>query len=385
MQVRGPGGVLAALTLARIAFGYQFQNVASLGPLLARQFHMDFALLGALVGLYMAPGVVLALPAGFAARRFGDRTMVAAGLLLMVAGSALCALATGPAGIGAGRVIAGAGAVALTVLQGKIAADHFDGHRFTLAMGLIVGAFPVGVGLAQLVQVPLALAFGIPAAFAGGTVLAGFSLLLLLVCWAGGGHVRAPLVAWPTRQETLLVLLAGLIWTSYNAGYANFLAYLPSTLIARGHPRWIDDVVLTLSTWGNLPAILFGSAVAARFGPSAVFVFGSTVLSLSIAGMGLTDWPLLWGALFGTLGAVQAGLIMRIGTLSARPANRAVGMGMFYTLYYIGGASLPALCGRAADAMGDPSGAFLAAGALSALALPAYWAHRHFSRAAAPT
>lgn len=376
--------MLAALTLARIAFGYQFQNVASLGPVLVRAYHMNFSLLGTLVGLYMLPGVALALPAGFAARRFGDRNMVAAGLLLMVVGSAVCAMAAGPAGIGVGRVIAGAGAVALTVLQGKIAADHFDGHRFTLAMGVIVGAFPLGVGLAQLAQLPLATEFGVPAAFAGGSMLAAVALVVFLACWVGGTHVRAPLVAWPTRHETLLLLLAGLIWTAYNAGYANFLAYLPSTLTARGHARWVDDVVVTLSTWGNLPAILFGSGVALRFGPNRVFVFGSLVLSLSIAGMGLTDWPLLWGALFGTLGAVQAGLIMRVGTLSARPANRAVGMGLFYTLYYIGGASLPALCGRAADAMGNPSGAFIAAGALSALALPAYWAHRHFSQAGAP-
>ncbi|MBU6499738.1 MAG: MFS transporter [Rhodospirillales bacterium] len=374
-------GTLVALTIARIAFGYQVQTVASLGPELVRAFHMGFTLLGTLVGLYMLPGVVSAIPAGVLARRLGDRRVVTAGLALMTIGSVLSALGGGPAGIGAGRILSGAGAVALTVLQGKIVAERYSGKSFTLAMGLMVGAFPVGIGIAQLTQAPLAHAFAWPAAFLAGAAISAVALLVFATTWTGAAHPPGMrLLVWPTRRECVLVLVSGLIWTSYNSGFANFLAYMPSWLAAHGHPRWVGDVVLPLATWSNLPSIMLGSALATRFGPTPVFVFGTLMGVVAVGGVGLVDAPLLWGALFGVFASIQGGLIVEIGTLSARPENRAVGMGLFYTTYYVGGATIPALCGRAADYMGDPSGAFLAAAGISILALPFYWLHRRRAR-----
>ena len=51
----------------------------------------------------------------------------------------------------------------------------------------------------------------------------------------------------------------------------------------------------------------------------------------------------------GIIGSFHPGVIMAVGTLSARPENRAVGMGLFYSIYYAGGTVVPAFCGWAAD------------------------------------
>jgi hypothetical protein len=67
---------------------------------------------------------------------------------------------------------------------------------------------------------------------------------------------------------------------------------------------------------------------------------------------------------------------MAVGTLSARPENRAVGMGLFYTIYYLGGTFTPALCGIVADYAGRPEGGLLAAAAICLLAIPLYVLHR---------
>lgn len=67
---------------------------------------------------------------------------------------------------------------------------------------------------------------------------------------------------------------------------------------------------------------------------------------------------------------------MAASTLSAKPENRAVGMGLFYTIYYAGGAVVPSLCGMAADYVGKPEGGMLAGAALSFLAIPAFLVHR---------
>ncbi len=376
--VPGAWGALAGLTLARIAFGVQLQTVASVGPDLVAAFGLDFAALGSLYGAYMAPGILVALPCGFLARRFGDFAVAQIGLMLMVAGGLVAGFAEGPGMIAAGRVVSGAGAVAMTVLQGKIISDRFSGSAFSAAMAVLVGAFPIGIGIAQVTQARLAEAFGWPSAFLAGAGVALLGVLLFGLTWRRVPDSGPRPMAWPSRHEMLLVAIAGLIWTAFNAAYLNYLAYMPSFLAGRGHPVWMADAVIAMATWGNLPLMLLGAALAVRFGPTRVFVAGTLACALSVAGPIVLDWPLLWGLLFGTVGAMHGGLIVQIGTLSCRPENRAVGMGIFFTLYYLGGTWLPALCGAAADAVGDASGAFAAAAAMSLLALPCYWLHRRW-------
>jgi len=99
-----------------------------------------------------------------------------------------------------------------------------------------------------------------------------------------------------------------------------------------------------------------------------VFIVGTVAEVIAVGGMGVADWPLVWGLLFGTLGIMHAGLIVGLGAMSARPENRAVGLGIFYTTYYVGGTVTPMVCGAAAQWMGDASGAFLCAAVLTASA-----------------
>ena len=373
--------LVAAISLARVAFGYQFQSLASLGPELLARFGLGYAQLGTLIGLYMAPGILVALPGGLLGRRFGERLVVGGGLLLMLLGSLACAVAGGPAGIGAGRALAGAGAVMLIVMQGKMLSDRFAGRAFMPVMGVVVGAFPVGVGLVELTHGPLVRAVGWPGLFIFGAGLAAVSLVLFVVA-AEPARPSANGSAWalPSRRECELVAVAGVIWTAYNAGYYGFLSYMPSFLAVRGHDPGLLAVVLLVATWCNLPATVLGGTLAARYGTRPVFMVGTLAGIVAVAGPAVLDWPLLWGLLFGTVASIHAGVIVALGTLSARPENRAVGMGLFYTIYYAGGALLPAMCGRAADLAGDPAGALVAAAALSGIAIPAFMLHRFMLR-----
>ena len=176
-------GLALAIGLIRVGFGFQLQTIASLGPELTRAFGIDYAMLGTLVGVYMASGVVVALPSGFAARRFGDYRVAVFGLLFMVGGFVLAAAGGVPA-ILLGRLLSGMGVVVVTVLQGKIIADRFSGKDFTLVMGAIVGSFPIGLGLAQVVLPGLAASWGLPAAFLAGALAAAVPFALFLWCWA---------------------------------------------------------------------------------------------------------------------------------------------------------------------------------------------------------
>jgi MFS family permease len=351
-----PWIILAALSLARIAFGYQFQTVATIATDLVGRFDLSYARLGGLIGAYNLLGVFAALPMGLLARRFGDRWVLYAGLALMTAGAAYSAWSPTVFGIGGGRAVAGLGAVALSVLQGKVIADLFAGPRFMIALSIPICAFPIGLGLAQLVLPPVLMGYGLAASMLTDVLPAGLALVLFVASYRTPG--RAAVVprrfSLPSGRECLLVLIGGAIWTLYTAGFSG----------------------LTIVTWGNVPGTLAGGGLAARFGGFNIFLIGSLALSIGMTGSALTNWPVAWAVLLGVGGSIQPGVIMAVGTLSARPENRAVGMGLFYTIYYLGGTFAPALCGVAADFAGQPEGGLLAAAAICLLAIPLYVLHR---------
>lgn len=377
-----PWLILASLALARIAFGYQFQTVATMGPDLVALFHLTYTVLGSLIGAFMLMGMFVALPVGMLGRRFGDRPVLASGLALMVVGAALAAGATGPSDIALGRTISGVGAVAMIVLQGKVIADFFSGRRFMIGISVSVCSYPIGVGLAQLVLPPVSHAFGWQAAFLTGAVPPALALILFLASYRRprAEVTRSPGFALPSKRECLLLGIAGLIWTAYTSGYSGYTSYVPSTLAARGASVEMIGLVLVIATWGNVPATLWGGDLAGRFGGLRIFLIGTTALVVGMTGTALTGGAVWWSILVGVLGSIHPGVIMAVGTLSAKAENRAVGMGLFYSLYYLGGTAGPTLCGYTADRLGGPEGGVLAAAAISALTVPLFLLHRSLAR-----
>ncbi len=376
-----PWFILAALALARIGFGYQFQTVATLGPDLIPRFALSYAAFGALIGAYMLLGCFVALPLGFLGRRYGDRIVLGSGLALMVVGACVSAAGSGATEIAVGRTLAGVGAVAMIVLQGKIIADWFSGKLFMIGISVSVCSYPIGVGLAQLVLPPLTDAYGWQAGFLSGGVTLALALLLFLASFRAKPQPEAAPsgLSFPNARECLLLAIAGLTWTAYTAGYSGYMSYTPATMAGRGESLALTGLVMTIATWGNVPAIMFGGGLAARFGGLRILLVGTIALVIGMVGNGLLDWPIFWAVLVGILGSIHPGVIMAVGTLSARPQNRAVGMGIFYSLYYVGGAAGPALCGRAADAWGGPEGGLLAAAAISAAVIPFFLLHRRLA------
>lgn len=377
-----PWLILAAMALARIGFGFQFQSVASLGPDLVPQFHLSYAAFGSLIGAYMLMGMFVALPLGLLGRRFGDRPVLALGLVLMVVGAASDASAVGASGIALGRTVGGIGAVAMTVLQGKIIADFFTGKRFMIGMSVSACTFPIGLGLAQIVLPPLAHAFGWQAALLTEAAAPALALVVFLVSYRQPPAVASQSrgFAWPTRRECLLLLIAGSIWTAYTSGYFGYMSYVPSTLAGRGESSAMIALVLLIATWGNVPATMVGGGLAARFGGLRIFLIANAALVIGMTGTALTGGAVWWAFLVGVVGTIHPGVIMAVGTLSARPENRAVGMGLFYSVYYFGGTISPTLCGFIADRLGGPAGGVLAGAALSAITVPLYLLHRKLAR-----
>src|SRR5207245_8118128 len=104
---------LAIVFVTRTSMGYQFQSVASVGPLLVPELALAWAQLGTLIGVYMLPGAFFALPGGMLGQRLGERRTVVASLALMVAGGLVTAASHGVGVAVDGGLMRGVGAVVI--------------------------------------------------------------------------------------------------------------------------------------------------------------------------------------------------------------------------------------------------------------------------------
>jgi MFS family permease len=375
---------LAVLTAARTSMGFQFQSLASVAPPLVRDLGLGYAEVGFLVGLYFLPGVALALPGGLLGRRFGDKRVVAVGLALMAMGGALAGLAEGYAALAAARLLSGFGAVLLNVLMAKMVTDWFAGREIVLAMAVFVNSFRIGVGLALLALGGLAEALGWRAALHTTAAAAAAALLLVAMAYrphsndggAPGGAVGAGAPGVGGRiapREAALACLAGAIWGVYNGAFSITFAFAPILLVGTGLAVGAAGSLVSVATWLSVASVQAGGLVAQRWGGRTALLLTGTV----DWGVGLLLLPLAAPApvllFIGLVQGLPVGVIMALPAEALRPANRATGMGLFYTGLYVGHAALPPVAGWLLDRTGDPSAPLAFAGAL-VLSVPLLYA-----------
>src|SRR6266496_6452020 len=142
---------LGLILLARISIALQFQSIAPVAPLLIADLALSYAELGLLIGLYLLPGTVLALPGGLLGERFGNRRVALWGLALMVGGGLVTAASHSLWPARAGRLLSGAGGVLLNLILAKMTAEWFAGKEISTAMSIMLISWPFGIGLGATV------------------------------------------------------------------------------------------------------------------------------------------------------------------------------------------------------------------------------------------
>lgn len=348
--------VLALLFAIRCTMGFQFQTAAALSPTIMQTFGVGIADLGLLVGLYLSPGILLAAPSGGLARRYGDKTMVAVGLGLMIAGGAIMIFAESWEGQIAGRAVAGFGGVLLNVLMSKMVADWFAGREIATAMGIFVNSWPVGIALALAVAPAIAGEAGLSGAHAVAVALAAAGLLALAAFYrqpaqgaaaasAGGGLSRAVMAG---------VIVAGSIWGVYNAGLAMIFSFGPAMLAERGWSEAAASSATSIVLWLAAISIPFGGFLADRTGRLRTVMIGCFVLfaaALPIAARTEAVIPMF--VVLGLVSGLAAGPIMALPAQILSAENRAIGMGVFLTIYYIAALVGPVFAGWVAELRGS--------------------------------
>jgi MFS family permease len=349
--------ILGLLFACRTGLGLQFQALGSVSDSLVAALGFSYAQVGTLIGLFMLPGLLLALPAGYMGRWASDRALVASALLCMAAGGILAALAQGFGQLALGRLACGAGFVISTIYLTKMTADWFSGKELATAMGLLVMSWPLGIALGQVGQVWIDLHFGWPSVFLVASLycaLGSVALFLLYRPPAEAPPVQAVAIGLP-RRELLLTLLAATTWGLYNAGYIVYLSFAPRVLVAGGYGAAEAAAVISLASWAMIFSGALGGRIADRSGRGEqLFYLCSAVGIAALLLMQFTGLAVGLSLLYGLAGGAPAGVIMALTGEAMAPQRRAFGMGVFFSLYFVLMTLGPPLAGWLFDLSGDP-------------------------------
>ncbi len=381
---------LGILFLVRISMGFQFQSIASVSTLLIEEMGIGYTEIGTLIGLFMFPGVVIALPGGLLGKRFGDKQVCVTGLALMVVGGALVGTSESYAIAFAGRLLSGIGAVLFNVVLTKMVADWFAGKEIVTAFGVMLGAWPCGIALGLVSQGLLAEAYSWQAVMflTSGVCCAGLGLILALY-HAPASIERIPLDEPPAHfkipmRELLPVSMAGLAWGAFNAGLVIFFSFTPALLVAQGWTAVDAGSLVSLGLWVSLLSLPLGGYLTERIGfPNAIMVIFSLVTASALFLFPYLPFPVGFSILVGLGIGPPAGAIVALPAQALSPENRGPGLGIFYSWYYLVVAVGPIIAGFGRDLAGSVAVPVLIGGAMFvATTLFIAWFHLCRSKAA---
>lgn len=368
--------MLLVIFFTRTSLGFQFQSIAALTPFLVTAFDLSWAQVGLLMGLFMLPGVVFALPGGLLGQRFGSRHLVFAGLGLMIVGGMLVSYAGGFHTAALGRTLSGIGGVLVNIMLARMVADWFRGKELQTSLGLMLAAWPFGMALALMMLGPLALLASWRVAEYATVAAAALALAVMALVYqdppdAGGGEAARLQLNVP-RRVWILAISAGVGWALLNASIIVVASFAPSFLMSRGASVSEAGLITGAALWISIVSVPLGGFVADRVNrPQLLIVTGCLVAAASMVAIASAPMPALWMVVTGILLGLPPSIMMALLPRAVPARHLATAFGVFYSLFYLGMAVSQTLAGWLRDLTGDPAVPLLFAAALMVLTVPA--------------
>ena len=367
--------MLGVIFLTRTSLGFQFQSIAALTSFLVPAFALSYAEVGLLMGLFMLPGVVIAVPGGLLGQRFGSLRVVVAGLGLMIVGGMIVSYSAGLHTAAVGRAIGGVGGVLVNIMLARMVADWFRERELQTAMGLMLSAWPFGMALALVILGPLAAATSWRIAEYVTVAAAGLALALVALAYKDAPAERGAPAAAATEPARFhlgvpgrvwaLAVSAGIGWAVLNASVIVVASFAPSFLMTRGASVAEAGGITGVALWISILSVPLGGLVADRLKrPRLLVVAGCVATAITIACAARAPWPALWLVASGILLGLPPGIMMSLLPRAVRPEHLATALGVFYAFFYLGMAVSQTVAGHLRDVTGDAATPLLFASGL---------------------
>ena len=360
--------ILGALCVVRLGIGFQFQTVGSVAPFLVDDLGIGYSQVGTLVGLFMLPGIVLALPAGFLGKLYGDKRVTLFATAGMVVGGLVCGVASTYEVLLAGRLLSGAGTAVLFVLLAKMVADWFAEKELFLGMSIYIVGWPIGIALGQAIQPSLAEQAPWTTVFYLSAIVLTMGLVAVALLYRPPpGSVRAEQARFSemSARELWLVSITSAMWMTINGAYIVIVSFGPALISEQGFSVSDSAFIVSILSWVFFLGLPLGGYLASRFSaPNVVVVSGLVVTVIVGAAIPFTSFPLVTFAVFGLFFALAAPVIGSLPAEVLHPENRGPGLGIFQVGNFVGSAVFPIAAGVLMDWTGGATACMVLATAL---------------------
>lgn len=365
--------ILAALFATRAAIGFQFQSIGSAANLLMTDLGIGYVEIGMLLGAYLLPGAVVAFPAGLLGRRFNEKILGLAGLVLMAVSGLALSYSGDLAFALVARTIGGIGGTVVGLVATKMVADWFDAREIVLAMSVLQMSWPFGAMIALPIQALIAQSFGWHGVMVSGAVCsaAAFCAFAMIPNAAQPAQAEAAGRGSLPGAALLPVMIAGTIWGAMNLAGVLFFSYGPPLMVAQGSSPTVAASLTSLSIWLTILAIPTGGYLVHRADRPITAIIVCGLIGAAALMLFVLDFhPTISCMVFGISIGPMSGAIMSLPARVLEPADRSVGFGLFYTCFYVLMAAGPTAAGSLQDAFGTPSAALVASAVLLASMVP---------------
>jgi MFS family permease len=346
---------LAVLFLVNVLNIYDRQALGAVLEPLRHEFHLTDQQLGAIPTAFVIVYAIAGVPLGRLADRWSRKRLLAIGVSVWAALTALGGASTGYAMLFATRLGVGVGEAVCAPTATSWIGDIVPPSARSRPLAVFMMAVPVGVMISFVASGPAAQAFGWRTALA----LAAAPALLLVPALLLLPEPALTTKSGPRATAGTLLRIPALWWITISGAMLNFMLYSFSYFVAAFLTRFHGMSVAQAGVWAGL-----GSGAAGMAGALAVVAFGGRLRFAAVAAM--LAAPLAWMALRLPRGESHAAIAllmlayglwqMYYGPVYAAiqdivPAElRATAMSMYFlAMYLCGGAFGPLLVGTLSD------------------------------------
>jgi MFS family permease len=352
----GTRWVVLAVTIAATTVGMMgFAAVFPLLNLWIRDLGITRAQGGLLSGFWYLPGIVVALPAGWAFDRYPIKRVLGVCWGFILVGTVLMALAPSFWVLCAGRLVFAIGMNAHMIGAPKLIGTWFAGRReLGFVMGLYTMAFTAGVFLSLNVLGSIGSTAGWRPALSllAGLSALGVGLILVIPRQEAISAAGGPPVRFRPLELGLGAWILALAYFGYSIGTEGYLTFTPDFLVGRGF-----ELARASSIVGAyaLLALVLKPILSSFLRPDTgiPFVVAATLFALASVGLLFAPGvpPLASSGAMGLSLAFGMPALFALPTFLLGAARSGQGYGLYQLFYSLGFFAQP-LVGLVADRSG---------------------------------
>jgi MFS family permease len=350
--------ILAIVYLSILAFALIFQSIPPILPLIISELHLTYAQSGLLMGLFALPGLFISLLGGYLSDRYRMRPLGTVCFSLMIGGTLLVGFGMDLRLLWLGRIIAGIGALTLSILLPKLLSQWFKEKELGLAMGIFNTGVPLGSVICFSLFGRMGSLWGwrVPILFTGVyTLIASILFLSSYKLPYAQKQNDKPMAIYKSLKEMgLPIWFVGLSWLWFNAAFVSFATFAPNLFLRKGYTIEQSGLLVGIPLLGSLFLSTPTGYLVDRFRHQEWLIgIGGVALSVLTLSFNFSSSFHLLVIFMGVFSAMIPSPIYSLPPEILKPGNVGLGFGVLSTCSSIGLFFAPYLVGKTRDLSGS--------------------------------